>query len=465
MTASINTPTDFSLRTEAVKGALPIAQNSPQKPPYGLYAEKFSGTAFTVPRADNQHTWVYRILPSAVHAHYEPFVSAATALTGMNGVNGVKSVHGVNRCHTPGSVLSSSHKQLHNTPNQLLFEPFDIDERADWITGQRYVAGAGDPTTKTGIAIYYFSAGKDMPAKQAYYSADGDLLIVLDRGVLDIQTELGKLVVRQNEIVLIPRGIRYRVDLPHGPVRGFSLELFQGHFKLPELGFLGSNGLANARDFQAPVAFYEEDLGSEWTIVSRFAGELFQLAQTHSPFDVVAWHGEYYPYKYDLGRYNAVGSISHDHIDPSIYTVLTAPSDSLGTAVADFVFFPPRWLVQEDTFRPPWYHRNTMAEFSAMIAADFPPEAHAKGLKPGGIQLHNIMSSHGPDARLSEQASNEVLVPVREGDDVKQYMFETSFMLGVSEWALQESKKLKASYQEDKWHPLKPRFKKPADID
>lgn len=374
----------------------------------------------------------------------------------MNGTNGI---------HKTQSILSSSQRDLYYTPNQLLFEPFDVTETADWVTGQRHVAGAGDPTTKTGIAIYYFSASRDMPEKQAYYSADGDLLIVLDQGVMDVQTELGKLVVRQNEILLVPRGIRYRVTLPHGPIRGFSLELFQGHFKLPELGFIGSNGLANARDFQAPIAFYEEDTDSEWTIVSRFAGELFQLRQSHSPFDVVAWHGQYYPYKYDLDRYCTVAAVSYDHIDPSIYTVLTAPSESPGTAVADFVIFPPRWLVQEDTFRPPWYHRNTMAEFSAMVGANFPPQVQVKGLRPGGIQLHNVMSSHGPDAKLWEHASTQELVPEREGDDVKQYMFETSLMLGVSDWVLQETKKFRPTYQQEKWHPLKPHFKKPAEAE
>lgn len=291
-------------------------------------------------------------------------------------------------------IETRSNKQLHFTPDQLLFEPFDIDETADWISGSRYVAGAGDPTTKTGLAIHIFSAGKDMPPKQAYYSADGDLLLVLQHGVLDVQTELGKFIVRPQEILVIPRGIRYRVTLPAGPVRGFGLELYQGHFKLPELGFIGSNGLANARDFQVPVAAYEEDTSSEWSVVARFNGDLFQLRQSHSPFDVVAWHGLYYPYKYDLGRFNAVGSVSYDHIDPSIYTVLTAPSNSPGTSIADFVFFPPRWSVQENTFRPPWYHRNTMAEFSSMIEADF-DLSKSTGLKPAGASLHNVMSGHG----------------------------------------------------------------------
>lgn len=428
-----------SSRTEAIKGALPVARNSPQNPAFGLYTEKLSGTAFTVPRADNQHTWLYRILPSAAHSLYKPFSPTES---------------------TPGASNASSDKTLRFTPNQLLFEPFDINEASNWISGTQPIAGAGDPTTKTGLGINVFTAGKDMPAKQAYYSADGDLLVVLQQGVLDVQTELGRLTVRPNEILVIPRGIRYRVTLPAGTVRGYSLELYQGHFKLPELGFIGSNGLANARDFQVPVAAYEEDTNSKWSIIGKFNGELFQLHQNHSPFDVVAWHGMYYPYKYDLDRFNAIGSVSYDHIDPSIYTVLTAPSPSPGTAIADFVNFPPRWSVQEDTFRPPWYHRNTMAEFSGMIKASgtgFRP----KGLKPGGAQIHNIMSAHGPESKVFESATAKELGPVKDGVDSKVFMFETSLMLGFTDWALSSSDKLAATYQEDKWAPLKVHFKKP----
>lgn len=315
---------------------------------------------------------------------------------------------------------------------------------------------------KTGIAIYVFGAGKDMPPKRAYYSSDGDLLIVPQQGVMDVQTELGKFIVRPNEILLIPRGVRYRVTLPAGPIRGFSLELYQGHFQLPDLGFIGSNGLANARDFQVPTAAYERDTDSEWSIICRFNGQLWQLHQNHSPFDVVAWHGQYYPYKYDLERFNSINSVSYDHIDPSIYTVLTAPSNSPRTSVADFVIFPSRWSVQEDTFRPPWYHRNTMAEFSGIISTKF-DMSKATGLRPGGAQLHNIMSGHGPDAKLYEKASTEPLGPKREGDDLKAFMFETSLMLGVTDWALVESNKVRGTYREEKWQPLKVNFQPPDD--
>jgi len=414
-----------------------VAQNSPQKPAYGLYTEKLSGTAFTVPRADNQQTWLYRILPSAAHSKFEPLFAEEL------------------------KQKLASDSQLQYTPDQVRFDPFDIEDSVDWIGGSRLVAGSGDPKTKTGLAIYVISAGKDMAARQAYYSADGDLLIVPNQGVLDLQTELGRLRVRPNEIAVVPRGIRYRVTLPDGPIRAFALELYQGHFKLPDLGIIGSNGLANARDFQVPVAAYEEDYDSDWSVVARFNGELFKVHQTHSPFDVVAWHGLYYPFKYDLGRFNSIGSVSYDHIDPSIYTVLTAPSDSPGVAVADFVFFPPRWLVMEDTFRPPWYHRNAMAEFSGLIDPGL-KTPKVEGLTLGGIQIHNVMSGHGSDSQLFEAASNEKLVPVKEGTKIKAFMFETSSVLGITQWALVDSGTLQRDYQKSKWQPLKVHFKKPA---
>lgn len=310
-------------RTEAVAGALPIGSNSPQKPPYGLYAEKLSGTAFTAPRDGNLQTWMYRILPSASHSEFEPYSSAT------------------DRSHD-GSSPGVTYRFI---PDQLRFDPFDLEQSSDFITGRRVLSGCGSPATKTGIAISMFSAGHSMPPKQAFYSADGDLLIVLQHGIMLVRTELGRMLVRPNEIVVIPRGIRYRVELESPGIRGYTLELFEGHFQLPELGPIGSNGLANARDFEIPVAAYEEDDTSEWSVVCKFNDALFVMRQGHSPFDVVAWHGLYYPFKYDLGRFNVIGSTSFDHPDPSIYTVLTAPSSTPGVAIADFVIFPPRWLV------------------------------------------------------------------------------------------------------------------------
>ncbi|KAG6189892.1 hypothetical protein E4U10_004889 [Claviceps purpurea] len=349
--------------SEAIEGALPIGHNSPQQPPLGLYAEKLSGTAFTAPRHENKQTWLYRVLPSCAHAPFRPASNEETA--------------------AKGTAVES----LHYIPNQLRWDPFSHDEahEHDFVTGLKLVAANGDPAQKQGLGIYIYAAGRDMDPQTAYYSADGDLLIVPQEGDLDIRTELGCLLVRQMEIAVIPRGIKYNVCLVSGqPARGYALELYEGHFQLPELGPIGSNGLANARDFLAPVAHFTDDHDTqgpgpgpgpgqkqeqtqerrEYRITAKFRQNLFQTTQPHTPFDVVAWQGTYYPYKYDLGRFNTLGSISFDHPDPSIFTVLSGPplAGTPGTSVADFVIFPPRWLVAEKTFRPPWYHRNTMSE-------------------------------------------------------------------------------------------------------
>jgi homogentisate 1,2-dioxygenase len=423
-------------RSEAIEGALPIGANSPQKPPYGLYAEKLSGTAFTAPRHENQQTWLYRILPSCGHSNFEPRESKTFNTNPEN----------------------KPWEKIHFIPNQLRWDPFDLDETVDWVHSLHLIAGNGDPTTKTGVGYFIYAAGKDMAANEAFYSADGDFLIVPQHGILDIQTELGRLVVRPNEICVIPRGIRYRVTLPDGPVRGYILELYEGHFQLPELGPIGSNCLANARDFQAPLADFDEDTESEWHVLGKFAGHLYAAKQTHTPFDVVAWHGLYYPYKYDLGRFNTIGSISFDHPDPSIFTVLTAQTAHAGTAVADFVIFPPRWLVAEGTFRPPWYHRNTMSEFMGLIGGQYDAKTGG-GFQPAGASLHNIMSGHGPDAATHEKASNVDLKPNKVGEGSMAFMFESCLMIGVTDWGLKQCQKVQEDYNAESWEPLKPHFR------
>ena len=429
--------------TEAVEGALPVGANNPQKAPLGLYNEKLSGTAFTAPRTENLQTWLYRILPASAHSPFEPKES---------------STYNTN-------PESKPHEKIYQIPNQLRWDPFDLDETVDWVHSLRLVAGAGDPTMKSGLGIYIFAAGKDMDEREAFYSADGDFLIVPQHGVLDIRTELGHLLVRPNEICVIPRGIRYQVNLPEGPVRGYILELYQGHFHLPDLGPMGSNALANSRDFQAPIASFSEDHSgtNTYTLLSKFAGHLFAAKQTHTPFDIVAWHGNYYPYKYDLGRFNTMGSISYDHPDPSIFTVLTAQSDHPGTAIADFVIFPPRWLVAEDTFRPPWYHRNTMSEFMGLIDGQYDAKAGGKGgFQPAGASLHNVMSAHGPDAGTHEKASNAELKPAKVGEGSMAFMFESCLMVGVTEWGLKKCKKVQEGYNAESWEPLRPHFQRPT---
>ena len=383
---------------------------------------------------------MYRILPSAVHSSFVP----------------------LERKNFPS--VPSYGSNFRPLPNQLRWDPFDLDGATDWIDGLNLLAGAGDPTLKQGVGYYIYAVGKSMEPNTAFYNADGDFLIVPQHGVLDIETEMGRLLVRPNEICVIPRGIRYRVTLPEGePVRGYILELFQGHFALPELGPIGSNGLANERDFQAPIAAYSNDTTTRWTVVCKMAGKLFSSKQRHTPFDVVAWHGTYYPYKYDLGRFNTIGTISYDHPDPSIYTVLSAESKAHpGTAVADLVCFPPRWLVGEDTFRPPSYHRNTMSEFMGLIHGSYMAKTAAKGgFQAAGASLHNCMSSHGPDAGAFEKASNEKLVPVKAGEGSMAFMFESCYMVGVTEWGLKTCGKVQEGYSEESWENLKVYFEEP----
>ncbi|KAK3945711.1 Homogentisate 1,2-dioxygenase [Diplogelasinospora grovesii] len=442
------------LESESVPGALPVGHNSPQKPPLGLYAEKLSGTSFTAPRHENKQTWLYRILPSCAHPPFTPARVPSPAHTPYSSELEVSA-----SASEDEDVGGSSVGRLHHIPNQLRWDPFDHSSETDWVTGLRQVAGAGDPTMKSGLGIYVYAAGRSMPTNAAYYSADGDLLIVPQEGALDIRTELGWLLVRPMEMAVIPRGVKYNVGLPEGKARGYALELYQGHFQLPELGPIGSNGLANARDFQAPFASYTNDTsGGQYKITTKFNNALFETVQNHTPFDVVAWHGNYHPFKYDLGRFNTIGSISFDHPDPSIFTVLTAPSDHPGTAVADFVIFPPRWLVGEDTFRPPWYHRNTMSEFMGLIQGEYDAKKGGKGgFVPGGASLHNVMSGHGPDAASYEGARNAELKPVKVGGDGNScaFMFESCLMVGVTDWGLKTCKKVQEDYNTESWGGLK----------
>ncbi|KAJ1948737.1 hypothetical protein IWQ62_006849, partial [Dispira parvispora] len=328
------------------------------------------------------------------------------------------------------------------TPTQLRWRPFDIPGKddqpgCDFLQGLRTVAGAGDPATRSGLAIHIYAANVDM-GQRAFYSADGDWLLVPQQGTLVIQTELGWMEVRPNEIAVIPRGIRYRVELPDGPSRGYILEVFTGRFELPDLGPIGANGLANPRDFQTPTAAYEELEGArgsgEWQTISKFQGQLFVASQDHSPFDVVAWHGNYVPFKYDLANFCAVNSVTFDHIDPSIFTVLTCKSAFPGTAVADFVIFPPRFEVQQHTFRPPYFHRNAMSEFMGLILGEY--EAKQDGFLPGGASLHSYMTPHGPDAKTVARATTRDLQPGRVADNTQAFMFESCMMLRVTPWAL-----------------------------
>lgn len=309
------------------------------------------------------------------------------------------------------------------------------------------LGGAGDTQLKDGIAIHFYNFSKNMGNK-SFYNSDGDFLIVPVKGELLITTEFGKMTVSPLHIAVIQRGLKFTVDRvdpnPQECAQGFVCELYKGHFQLPELGPIGSNGLANAKDFESPVAAFEDKKG-EYTVVNKFVGKLFQYKQDHSPYDVVSYSGNYVPYRYDLRKFNTMGTISYDHPDPSIFTVLTAPTgDQPGTAVCDFVIFPPRWLVAEDTFRPPWFHRNVMSEFMGNIQGVY--DAKAEGFMPGGASLHNMNTAHGPDAETFTKATNAELKPHKVGEGSMAFMFESAYQIVTTKWAISESGKVQQDY-------------------
>ena len=361
--------------TEALAGALPLGRNSPQRCPYGLYAEQFTGTAFTAPRALNRRSWLYRIRPAVTH---QPFQ------------------------RLPHKLLDAEPLRAPASPNQLRWDPLPMPSAAtDFIDGWVPMVGNGSPNSHSGCAVYLFAANQSMRARY-FYSADGELLIVPQSGALTLDTELGRIELAPQQIAVIPRGLRFRVELPEGSAHGYLCENFGAPFKLPDLGPIGSNGLANARDFQTPVARYE-DVAGACQLVGKFQGRLWSAAMDHSPLDVVAWHGNNAPYRYDLRLFNTMGSVSYDHPDPSIFLVLHSPSDTAGTSNIDFVIFPPRWLAMQNSFRPPWFHRNVASEFMGLIHGVY--DAKSSGFVPGGASLHNCMSAHGPDAATFEKAS------------------------------------------------------------
>jgi homogentisate 1,2-dioxygenase len=361
--------------SEALPGALPVGRNSPQRCPYGLYAEQLSGTAFTAPRADNRRSWLYRIRPAAMH---EPFEQI------------------------DASRFISSFDERSVSPNQLRWNPLPMPEvETDFVQGIVMMAGHGNPRAQCGAAAHLYAANRSM-SNRVFYNADGEMLVVPQEGRHRFVTEFGAIEAEPQEIVVIPRGVRFRLELPDGAVRGYICENYGANFRLPDLGPIGSNGLANPRDFLTPVAAFENKDGPH-ELVAKFMGGLWRARQSHSPLDVVAWHGNYAPYKYDLRRFNAIGSISFDHPDPSIFLVLHSASDTPGVSSIDFVIFPPRVLSMQDTFRPPWFHRNVASEFMGLIHGAY--DAKAEGFSPGGASLHNSMSGHGPDAGTFEKAT------------------------------------------------------------
>ncbi len=393
--------------TEALRGALPLGRNSPQRCPYGLYAEQLSGTAFTAPRHANRRSWLYRIRPAAHHGPFRPL--AHQGLLGR-----------FSELSAPPDPLRWSAPPVPGAP-------------MDFIDGLLTIGGTGSSDAHSGCAIHWYLANRSM-RERFFYDADGELIIVPQLGRLHVASELGLIEAGPQEIVVLPRGLRFRVELRDGEARGYVCENFGAPMKLPDLGPIGANGLANPRDFQTPVAWYE-DRDAPMELVAKFGGALWSAAIDHSPLDVVAWHGNHAPYKYDLRRFNTIGSVSYDHPDPSILLVLHSVSDTPGVDAIDFVVFPPRWQVAEDTFRPPWFHRNVASEFMGLIDGVYDAKAH--GFEPGGASLHNCMSGHGPDAETFERASAvDTSIPQRI-DATLAFMFETRTLIRPTPQALE----------------------------
>ncbi len=400
--------------TEAIPGALPEGRNSPQKPAFGLYAEQLSGTAFTAPRHENRRSWLYRLRPSAEHPPYRPYEGA------------------------PRFAAASLHEPL--PPNRLRWDPLPLEaEAVDLIDGMATMMANGGPEALSGCAVHIYRAGRDM--ERCFFDADGELLFIPEQGRLALLTEMGRIDVAPGEVALVPRGVRFRAVLPDGRARGYVAENHGALFRLPELGPIGSNGLANPRDFLAPHAAYEDEEG-ETELVQKYLGRLWTTTLDHSPLDVVAWHGNLAPFKYDLARFNTIGTVSFDHPDPSIFTVLTSPSETPGRANADFVIFPPRWMVAEDTFRPPWFHRNVMSECMGLIRGAY--DAKAEGFAPGGLSLHNLMSGHGPD-HASWKAASEAELKPHKIEDTLAFMVESCWPFRPTRFAM-ESGALQPGY-------------------
>ena len=415
MVSVINYQLGFGNRfsSEALKGALPQGRNSPQRPARGLYPEVLSGSAFTAPRAENLSTWLYRLRPSAMHPPYKK----------------------VGDRH----FLSGPFKEVAASPNRLRWDPLPIPARpADFLDGLVTLAGSGEPAAQTGLAVHVYRCNRSMRARY-FYDADGELMLVPQQGELSLFTELGLLRAKPGEIAVIPRGMKFRVDVD-GPSRGYVCENYGAPLRLPELGPLGSQGLAQARDFLAPVAAFER--AGACRLVAKFQGGLWETRLAHSPLDVVAWHGNYVPYKYDLANFMVVNTVSFDHADPSIFTVLTSPSGTPGVANVDFVIFPPRWQVAENTFRPPWFHRNVMSELMGLVHGAY--DAKAEGFLPGGVSIHNSFSAHGPDLATYEKAAKADLKPHKIENSLA-FMWESRHVFRPTQLAMR-SKQLQKDY-------------------
>ncbi|WP_076411492.1 homogentisate 1,2-dioxygenase [Shewanella sp. UCD-KL12] len=412
--------------TEALPGALPVGQFSPQKVKYDLYAEQFNVTAFTAPRSDNRRNWFYRIRPSVVQGDYEAID------------NGLIRTAPITEAVTP--------------PTMFRWDPVDIPtDRTDFVDGLVTMAANGSANGQAGVGVHIYSINSSMHDRY-FYNADGEMLFVPELGEIVLNTECGKLAIKAGEIAVIPRGIKFSVELLTDEARGYICENYGHPYVLAERGPVGANGFANDRDFKYPVAHFEDKEG-DFELIAKFNGNMFRCDIGHSPLDVVAWTGNSAPYKYDLARFNVMNTVSFDHPDPSIFTVLTSPSGTPGVANLDFAIFPPRWMVAENTFRPPYYHRNMMSEFMGLIEGVY--DAKEKGFVPGGSSLHNCMSPHGPEADVFEKASNAELAPQRY-ENTLAFMFESRYIFSPTKYAL-EGKERQPNYT-DCWRTIKKKF-------
>lgn len=417
---------DFS--SEALPGALPLGRSNPQKPTYGLYTEEINGTAFTAPRSANRRCWTYRIRPSAVH---EPFREIGAGL-----------------------LRSGPFDEVPTPPNQLRWRPLPIpQEPTDFVAGLVTIGGNGDPAQQTGGAVHLYAANASM-TDRFFYDADGELMIVPQMGALIVRTEFGILHVAPAEICVIPRGIKFRVELEGPSARGYAFENYGAHWRLPELGPIGTSGLANSRDFLSPVAAFEERDGA-FRVVAKFLGKLWEARIDHSPLDIVAWHGTYVPYKYDLRLFNCINTVTYDHPDPSIFTVLTAPTAIPGTANIDFCVIPDRWSVAENTFRPPPFHRNVASEYVGLVQGRY--IGKAEGFEPGCGSLHNCMTGHGPDRDAFAAGTGAANEPQYLADTLT-VIFETQLVIRPTRFAL-ETELLERDYYRH-WQGLEKRFRR-----
>lgn len=380
--------------SEARAGALPPHQNSPQEVPFGLYAEQLSGSAFTAPRAENRKTWMYRLRPSAAHPAFHRIDDLAPRWS-------------------TGPFTEPP------AANRLRWNPLPAPSgEVGFFGGVSSMAGNGSPDAQLGVSVHRYAFNRSMD--DAFFNADADMLFVPQAGTLRVVTELGVMELPSGWIGSVPRGMRMRIEVD-GTATGYFCENYGAPFALPELGPIGANGLANPHDFLSPTAAYEK-AATPTRLIQKLGGCFYATQLPRSPFDVVAWRGNLVPYRYELARFNTINTVSFDHPDPSIFTVLTSPSHRAGTANCDFVIFPPRWMVAEHTFRPPWFHRNVMSELMGLIHGEY--DAKAAGFLPGGVSLHNCMSAHGPDRVTYEKAIAEPMEP-RKLDGTLAFMFET----------------------------------------